>query len=66
VMLALMVTASPASAEGHLCRWWTPDYEYGGYWLYLDCPQEAGDGRWVGWYPEIPWFDWEHYGVQWL
>ena len=49
-LLALM--AGPASAEGHHCRFWQYDTYYGGYWMYLQCPGE--EGRYNGWYPEIP------------
>src|SRR5215210_7073226 len=46
--------AVTAWAEGHFCRWWQYDTYYGGYWIYLDCPAGIGDGRYAGWYSEIP------------
>ncbi len=57
VIALLLAHSEPASAEGHHCRWWTPDYEYGGYWMYRDCPEVDGDEQWIGWYAEIPWFE---------
>lgn len=61
VAAMLTLTAGPASAEGHHCCWWTPDYAYSGYWLYLDCLEDVGDGQWGDWYPEILWFEFEPY-----
>jgi hypothetical protein len=58
VMLALVT--GTALAEGHYCRHWYPDPYYGGYWLYLDCPGDEGDGRWVDWHANLPWFYYEH------
>ena len=56
VMLAL--GTGTALAEGHMCRHWYPSAVYGGYWLWVDCPQDAGDGRWGDWYPDLPWYEW--------
>jgi len=43
-----------------MCRHWYPDPYYGGYWLWLDCPQDEGDGRWSpsGWRSDLPWYEW--------
>ena len=56
--LMLALASSPALAEGHMCRHWYPDGTYGGYWLYIDCPQDEGDGRWGTWYVNLPWYEW--------
>jgi len=53
-----LMTAGPASAEGHFCRHWYPDPYYGGYWLWLQCGEEAG--HWAGWRADLPWFYYEH------
>ena len=52
-MLAL--SAGAASAEGHHCRHWYPDPYYDGYWLWVECPGEAGN--WGSWYAELPWYE---------
>jgi hypothetical protein len=52
VALSVMIRiADFASAEGHLCRWYTWDACYQGYWLYNAC---SGGWSWSG---EIPFFD---------
>jgi len=54
VVVAQALTAGTARAEGHFCRWWQYDTDYGWYRLYLDCPADVDDGRYAGWYSEIP------------
>ena len=56
--LMLAVLAAPASAEGHMCRHWYPSNVYGGYWLWIDCPQDADDEKWGDWYADLPWYEW--------
>ena len=58
----LALSTGAASAEGHHCRHWYPDPYYGGYWLWLDCGENAlNEPGWSPskpWWPELPWYEW--------
>jgi hypothetical protein len=53
MIAALALTAGPALAEGHFCRWYQWDPYYQGYWMWNAC---GSAWSWVG---EIPWVDLE-------